>query len=208
MRRARYSSLAVACLVFGGALAACGGGGSSQEKAPDTSKVPTATLPATLPEPQIIGGGAVQPGGGKTYTIKSGDTLAGIAERLGVTLEDLRTANPGIDAGRLTVGDTILLPGGVDAPRPSTPAAATSVPAEAATPAPQPTNTPGPTNTPSSLGQTYTVQAGDIPETIAQKFGITVQELLAANPGIDPRGLQVGQVLIIPKPAAAATPTG
>ena len=74
--------------------------------------------------------------------------------------------------------------------------------------APEPTSTPAPaaTNTPASLGQTYVVEAGDIPVSIAAKFGITVEALLAANPDIDPRGLQVGQVLIIPAPVP--TPTG
>ncbi len=42
------------------------------------------------------------------------------------------------------------------------------------------------------------VQDGDIPVKIAEKFGITVEELLAANPGIDPTNLHIGDVLIIP----------
>jgi LysM repeat protein len=46
----------------------------------------------------------------------------------------------------------------------------------------------------------YVVQSGDIPLTIAEQFGITVEALLAANPGINPNGLQVGQELIIPPP--------
>ena len=45
------------------------------------------------------------------------------------------------------------------------------------------------------------MQAGDIPVTIAQKFGITVEALLAANPGLDPRNMHVGDVVIIPPPA-------
>jgi LysM repeat protein len=42
-----------------------------------------------------------------TYTIRSGDTLDGIARRLGVTVAGLRAANPRLDPRRLLVGTTI-----------------------------------------------------------------------------------------------------
>ncbi len=205
------------------AAAACGGG-SSGTKAPDSSKIATATLPATLPQPRIIGSGAVQSGGGGSYTVKDGDTLAGIAAKFGVSLEELLAANPDVSASRLSIGQSLKLPVSTEAPTaiPATAAPATAAAktptAAAATFAPAtfapatfapateaaPTDTPAPaaTNTPSSLGQTYTVQSGDYPATIATKFGITVEALLGANPGIDPTNLQIGQVLIIPpKPA-------
>ena len=44
------------------------------------------------------------------------------------------------------------------------------------------------------------MKEGDIPVTIAAQFGITVEALLAANPGLDPTGLNIGDVLIIPPP--------
>lgn len=210
MRLARVLPAALACLSL--IAAACGGGGDDATTAPDLDKVPTATLPAELPEALIIGGGAILPGGGATYTIRGGDTLAGIASRLGVSLEDLRAANPAIDPATLRAGQVINLPQLPDeAPTqaaPSTPAASGTAPPATDTPEPEPTNTrePAATNTPTSLGQTYVVEAGDIPVSIAEKFGITVESLLAANPTIDPRGLQVGDVLVIPQPVA--TPTG
>ena len=199
--------------VLGGMALVAACGGSSSAKAPDASKIPTATLPATLPAPRILSSGAVQ-AGVSTYTVKEGDTLAGIASRFGVSLADLADANPSIDASKLSIGQVVKLPAASEPPAAATatapPAAsptaapATEAPAtEAPPPTPAPTtNTPGPASTPSSLGQTYTVQEGDIPETIAAKFGITTEALLAANPGINPTNLQIGQVLIIPpKPA-------
>ncbi len=47
-------------------------------------------------------------------------------------------------------------------------------------------------------GPTYVVQRGDTLYDIALGFGITVDTLQAANPGIDPNTLSVGQSLIIP----------
>ncbi|HEY9247523.1 MAG TPA: LysM domain-containing protein [Rariglobus sp.] len=44
------------------------------------------------------------------YVIKSGDTFAKIARAHGVTLADVQAVNPGIDAGKLKVGQKIKLP--------------------------------------------------------------------------------------------------
>lgn len=194
-------------------VAACGGDDSAGSEAPDLSKVATATLPAELPEPILIGQGNISTGGGPTYTVRSGDTLAAIASRFSVSLDDLRAANPGLDPAQLSVGDVVRLPQDAQAAAPTATAAAEEEETPEATattepPPEEPTSTPAPpapTPTASSLGQSYVVKSGDIPETIAAQFGITVQQLLAANPGVNPNNLQVGQVLIIPP---AAPPEG
>jgi LysM repeat protein len=190
------------------ALAACGGG-SAEDDTIDLDAVPTATLPAELPEPLIVGGGAVLPGGGATYTIQSGDTFSSIAAQFDTTVEQLIAANPGVDPRGLVSGDTIRLPEPADGQPPPPPPADEPTTAPEPTDEPEPTNTPEPppTNTPSPLGQSYTIQPGDIPVDIATRFGITVEALLAANPGMDSGNLQVGQVIVIP-PAPAATEGG
>ncbi|RPI92538.1 MAG: LysM peptidoglycan-binding domain-containing protein [Chloroflexi bacterium] len=47
-------------------------------------------------------------------------------------------------------------------------------------------------------GPVYFVQAGDTLFDIADLFGVTFNELIAANPAVDPNFLAVGQELIIP----------
>lgn len=49
-----------------------------------------------------------------TYTVRSGDTFYNIARRFYTTLNAVLTANPGIDPRRLMVGQTIIVPYGID----------------------------------------------------------------------------------------------
>ena len=48
-------------------------------------------------------------------------------------------------------------------------------------------------------GFLYTIRAGDTLYLIAQRYNVTVQELIAANPGINPNNLQIGQQICIPR---------
>ncbi|MFY9134831.1 MAG: LysM peptidoglycan-binding domain-containing protein [Bacillota bacterium] len=113
--------------------------------------------------------------GGTPYVIRQGDTLYRIAQRYGTTVDALLRANPGIDPMNLQIGQVICIP----------------VPI----PVPPPTVCPG--------GVFYTIRAGDTLYTIAAAYGTTVQAILAANPGLDPMRLQVGQVICVPLPAVA-----
>jgi LysM repeat protein len=45
------------------------------------------------------------------YTIRSGDTLGQIADRLGISLDELLVANPGVDPNALPVGQSLTIPG-------------------------------------------------------------------------------------------------
>jgi murein DD-endopeptidase MepM/ murein hydrolase activator NlpD len=74
------------------------------------------------------------------------------------------------------------------------------------------TSTPAPTATsaPTSVPLLYAVQAGDTLGAIAEQFGVSVEDLAAANGIEDVTSLQVGDVLTIPgvfvTPAPARTP--
>jgi uncharacterized protein YuzE len=61
---------------------------------------------------------------------------------------------------------------------------------------------PSPTPAPTATPFTYVVQKDDTLIGIAYRHGVTLDELMLANPGVDPGFLSIGQVLIIPLPSA------
>lgn len=81
-------------------------------------------------------------------------------------------------------------------PAEPTPPTFTAVPSEIAPTPPRPSPTPGPL--------LYTVQEGDTMFSIATEFGVTLEELVAANGVSDPNVLSIGQVLVIPGRTAPA----
>lgn len=92
----------------------------------------------------------------------------------------------------LLLGPTLLLPRGdhggtpSSTPRPSAPAAASVAP------------TPTPAPTP----QVYVVKEGDTLSKIAAAFGVTIDQIMTANPGMkDPNKIAIGDQLVIPTPA-------
>lgn len=123
-----------------------------------------------------------------TYVVQVGDTLNAIANRFNTDNQRIMEANglTNEDVYRLHPGQTLIIP---------------------------PNDTTNSTEIKASAAQrTYTIQAGDTPIEIANTFGISVAELLAANnlSSNDARNLRVGQVLTIPGAQQAdsqATPT-
>lgn len=95
---------------------------------------------------------------GTTYTVKSGDTLSAIAERFGVTVNELCKWNDISDPNEIYVGEVLKIY----------------------------------TN---NTGTTYTVEAGDTLSGIAEKFGVTVDQLCKWNNISNPNVIYVGEVL-------------
>ena len=89
------------------------------------------------------------------------------------------------------------------------PTAPSVTPSPTSTPVPSPTatQTPVPTATPTPLPPlAHDVEEGETMSDIAQLYGVTVNEILALNPAVDPELINPGQVLLIPAgtPAAGA----
>ena len=121
---------------------------------------------------------------GTDYVIQSGDTLSTIAARYGLFWQDLAAANGLGEYSVLNLGQVIRLPGvGNGASASASGARNGSAPQVAV----------------SVAGHTqYTVQPGDTLLGIALGYGLTWQEVAAANGLTGSDLLQLGQVLRIP----------
>ncbi|MCG3778149.1 MAG: hypothetical protein JW388_0857 [Nitrospira sp.] len=56
-------------------------------------------------------------------------------------------------------------------------------------------------STPTASDRTHKILAGETPTSIAKKYGVKVETLIAANPGLDPTRLKVSQTINIPSRA-------
>ncbi|MDD2234725.1 MAG: glycosyl hydrolase family 18 protein [Desulfitobacteriaceae bacterium] len=56
-------------------------------------------------------------------------------------------------------------------------------------------------------GRLYTIQASDTFYKLAQRFKVSLENLLAANAGVNPNNLRIGQVIGIPAPGPGLTRT-
>lgn len=123
-------------------------------------------------------GAAAQTACGGGYTVGAGETLAEIATRCGVTIPALLALNPAVrDRMDLEVGDHLRVPS-PDAPQPS----------------PQ-----------QACGPYYTTRSGDTLAEIAEKCGLTIPLLVAANgPLPDPLGVKGDVQIRIPNLPASA----
>ncbi|MFX4263159.1 LysM peptidoglycan-binding domain-containing protein [Pelotomaculum propionicicum] len=109
---------------------------------------------------------------GSYYTVVEGDCFWDIADKLGVDVDALQAANPGVNFEALQIGEEIVIPG----------------------------TDSGDTyygNAYSGETFSYTVASGDSLWSIADSFGTDVDSIKSAS-GLTSDSLQVGQVLTIP----------
>jgi LysM repeat protein len=138
--------------------------------APDTAPTP---VPRGMPQPTPHFATT-------TYVIAEGDTFYRIAQRIGTSATVIERLNPEADPLRLVIGQVITVP--------ASGFLATVMPS------PVPMLMPTAVLTPI----TYVVQRGDTLYRIAQRYGVTVEVLVAANSLANPDRLDVGQVILIP----------
>jgi LysM repeat protein len=126
-----------------------------------------------------------------THIVESGDTLYRISLRYGVTIDELVQANSITNASRIFRGQVLVIPGLTQ------PDASPEVQNPLVAPAPQ----------------THVVQRGESLTMIAQRYGVTVGEILQANNIANANLIYSGQSLNIwspnfedPAPAIAEDP--
>lgn len=106
-----------------------------------------------------------------TYIVKSGDTLWSIARNNGLTVDELKRIN-NLTSNSLSIGQVLKLK--------------------------EISTTP---TTPSMVGENYIVKSGDTLYGIANRFGLTVDELKRLN-NLTSNTLSIGQVLKLSKDVA------
>ena len=129
----------------------------------------SSTASPARPQAQATGGGS--------YTVQAGDSYWRIANKYGISIEELQRLN-GTSSYFLYPGQSLVVPGS---------ASTTSGSASSSTSS---------TST-SSAGGNYTVQAGDSYWRIANKYGISIQELQRLN-GTSDYTLHPGQSIKVP----------
>jgi murein DD-endopeptidase MepM/ murein hydrolase activator NlpD len=121
----------------------------------------------------------------KAHVVQPGETLRSIAQLYNVSVEQLAALNNIANPNSIYVGQVLKV--AQDAPPTSVPATATAQPL-------QPTD--------ALPSQIYVVQPGETLFRIAQRYGLTVNQLATANSLTDPSTIYVGEQLLIPGVAA------
>ena len=102
------------------------------------------------------------------YNINQGDTLLTLALRFGTSVESLLAANPDIDPYNLEVGQRICISQKFSEP----PACETR--------------------------NFYVIRRGDTLGAIAASFGVSRNDIIRLNPGVNSQNLTIGQIICIP----------
>lgn len=144
---------------------------------PSSTVPPTFTPPPTPSETQAPTDTPLPP---QEYTVAANDTCLKIAADFEVSFQSIITLNALDPNCTLSVGQVLLIP----QPTP--------------TPTPQPTATLNANIVTSIPRATYTVNAGDTLQGIANFYGVTVADLMEVNGISDPASIRPDQVLIIP----------
>ena len=139
---------------------------------PEPEPTPTETpVPTPTEEPT-----ATPTPGPTVHVVRSGDVLGTIANHYGVSVDDILAANPGLtERTILKIGQEILIP--------------------------ERTQSSAETAEPTSAPQYFihVIESGDTLLYLANKYDVTVAEILAANDGLTERSiLSLGQEVHIP----------
>ncbi|MDO8107942.1 LysM peptidoglycan-binding domain-containing protein [Isoptericola sp. b441] len=135
--------------------------------------IPDAAAPSPAPAPPTT----------TTHTVRTGETVSGIAAQYGTTVAAIVAAN-GLDSRALILaGQDLVIPS----------SAAPQATPSAGSPAVTATTT------------TYTVRAGDTVSHLAARYGTSVSAIVAAN-GLDARAfIRIGQTLQVPTRSSSVT---
>ena len=119
-----------------------------------------------------------------SYTVKSGDTLSGIASQYNTTVNQIVSLNQLSNPNLIYVGQVLKLKNS------------------------QTTNSSSSSSTATTTADTYTVKAGDTLSAIASRYSTSSSTLASLNSLSNPNLIYVGQVLKVSSNASTSSSTG
>ncbi|WP_343660222.1 LysM peptidoglycan-binding domain-containing protein [Chryseobacterium sp.] len=172
-------------------------GGTQQTVTAEKHAEPPVEKAVTTNTPTVVANAAE----GESYVIQAKDNYYRITKQFGISQQELFALNPGLEEKGLKPGDTIKVKTS------NTNNTSTDAAAEPSNPKAKMDSGNEKSSASSSVvvGDdyvTYTVQQGDTVFSIVNKFGVSIDELIALNPDLS-RGLKTGMVLKIKKQDAA-----
>lgn len=135
-------------------------------------RMPVVQPAVSKPKPEVKPEAKPTPADEVVYTVKSGDTLSGIAKKYNTTYQKLAAYNGIANPNLIRVGQKIKIPVTVSV---------------------------APASAPVVKEVVYTVKRGDTLSAIAKKYGTTYQKIAADNGIKNPNLIRVGQKLTIKK---------
>ncbi len=123
-----------------------------------------------------------------THKVQAGESLTAIARKYNVTLQALAAENDLSVTDGVFIGQTLKLPNGAQAVTTSASAPTQSSPRSSS-------------QSSANLGATenYTVKSGESLTQLANRFGVSIADLAAANNLASNANLRIGQVIKVPK---------
>lgn len=167
------------------------------QPAPSEAIFPVAAEPA----PRLRPAPSAAHSAGPQYVVQKGDSLIRIAARTlgsGSRWTEIQSLNGGLDPKGLRPGMKLVLPASANLSKGGSTTPGSSGKRTTTSPKPAATSATG----------TYVVRAGDTLSKIASRLlgdGDRWREIVAANPGLDPKRLLVGKSIRVPRAAADAT---
>ncbi|MBS1767874.1 MAG: peptidoglycan DD-metalloendopeptidase family protein [Acidobacteria bacterium] len=124
------------------------------------------------------------------HSVRRGETAGKIAAANGLSLAELQRLNPGKNLAKLSIGTKLHISAATRVAKASQPKAEAPAASEA----------------PVAGGGTAVLAKGETLYTLAKAHGVSLQALLDANPGLNPRRVRAGSALNLPGTPETAAP--